>query len=155
MDNPVQPPPAAEEITSRIQESDLDEKSRTGLCIVGAAVLLGLLADALLRATPWGLNVFLWTLGLGWAMVGVMYIQKRQFAWPQLALLGVAFWFAVSFAWRDSPVLKLLDALAMAAALALATAYEISEETPLRRAGFTRYGIAGFLAGLYAVGGIE
>ena len=37
----------------------MNERTKTGLEIIEAAVLLGVLGDAFLRATPWGLNVFL------------------------------------------------------------------------------------------------
>ena len=34
--------------------------TQEGLNVLGVALVLGLLGDALLRATPWGLNVLLW-----------------------------------------------------------------------------------------------
>ena len=42
----------------------MKQKTTLGLCVLGAAILLGLLGDALLRATPWGLNFFVWTAAL-------------------------------------------------------------------------------------------
>jgi F0F1-type ATP synthase assembly protein I len=38
--------------------------NRVGLTILGAALILGIVADALLRATPWGLNLALFTLAI-------------------------------------------------------------------------------------------
>jgi hypothetical protein len=42
-------------------------KTRLGLGILGAALALGLLGDWLLRATPWGVNLFLWVAALVFA----------------------------------------------------------------------------------------
>src|SRR3712207_8602930 len=42
----------------------LDGKTRLGLGVLGAALVLGLLGDWLLRATPWGVNLFLWVAAL-------------------------------------------------------------------------------------------
>lgn len=42
----------------------MGEKTKLGLGIAGVALVLGLLGDILLRATPWGLNVFLFALPL-------------------------------------------------------------------------------------------
>jgi hypothetical protein len=39
-------------------------ETKVGLGIVGAALGLGVAGDALLRETPYGLNVLLWTLAL-------------------------------------------------------------------------------------------
>jgi hypothetical protein len=91
------------------------------LSILEAALLLGVLGDALLRQTPWGLNVFLWT----GALVAAMYALHARFggraSWRAdggWLLLPIAF-FAAAFAWRDSTTLKLLDGLALFVAFAL------------------------------------
>ena len=42
-------------------EARMSNRTKLGLNILGAALLLGVLGDALLRETPWGLNVPLWT----------------------------------------------------------------------------------------------
>ncbi len=44
--------------------SAVGERTKLGLGIAGAAAMLGFLGDGLLRATPWGLNVFLSTVSL-------------------------------------------------------------------------------------------
>ena len=54
------------------------EQTLVSAAVVGAALGLGLLGDALLRATPWGVNAFLWfaaltaaaTLLLRWRTTG-------------------------------------------------------------------------------------
>jgi hypothetical protein len=40
------------------------DETRLGLLTLGAAALLGLLGDLLLRALPWGVNAPLWMLAL-------------------------------------------------------------------------------------------
>ena len=42
----------------------MDERTRLGLGVLGAALFLGMLGDGLLRVTPWGINLFLWVAAL-------------------------------------------------------------------------------------------
>jgi hypothetical protein len=53
--------------TSNLRTHD----SSLPLAILGAAVVLGLLGDQLLRAGPLGLNVFLWVAALAGAVLGL------------------------------------------------------------------------------------
>ncbi len=83
--------------------------TRLGLWLLPAALLIGLFGDALLRATPWGLNVLLWV-GL---LLGLLYGLARHL---NHSLLGEGKWlavpaliFAAGFAWRDSSTLRALD----------------------------------------------
>jgi hypothetical protein len=98
----------------------MDRRTRTGLNILEAALLLGVLGDALLRATPWGLNVLLW---VGVLLAGFRALAARcregGFAGEGRWLLGASVLAAAAFAWRDSPTLKLLDAAAICVALSL------------------------------------
>jgi len=99
------------------------KRTKLGLNVLEAALLLGVLGDALLRQTPWGLNVFLWTGALAaamWALhahhnVGGRVSLRADGGW----LLAPLLFFAAAFAWRDSGTLKFLDALALLTALAL------------------------------------
>ncbi len=90
-----------------------------GLGILGLAALLGVLGDALLRATPWGVNFPLWmgvAVAGGWALVpGRPNGRTPITGWP---LLPVAF-FAVCFAWRDSSFLLFWNSIAILGALSL------------------------------------
>ena len=99
----------------------MSNRTKLGLNILEAALLLGVLGDALLRATPWGVNVFLWTSAL---VIAIYALNER---WGRASLrttdggwlvLPVVF-FAAGFAWRDSATLKLLDGLALFVAFAL------------------------------------
>ena len=91
----------------------MSDSTKTGLGVLAAALLLGGLGDALLRATPWGLNAMIWALALA-AAIAVLGRPRRAWLAAPFAL------FAVATAWRDSPILKALDLVAAALCLALA-----------------------------------
>ncbi|HEY9404878.1 MAG TPA: DUF4153 domain-containing protein [Pyrinomonadaceae bacterium] len=99
----------------------MSNRTKLGLNILEAALLLGVLGDALLRQTPWGLNVFLWTGALVAAMYALHARSGARASWRAdggWLLLPVVF-FAAAFAWRDSATLKLLDGMALFVALTL------------------------------------
>jgi hypothetical protein len=88
--------------------------------VLAAALFLGVLGDALLRETPWGLNVALWAVALATAAALVLLRRAdplpRRRLWLAVPFLG----FGLAAAWRDSPTLKALDLVAAAVSLALA-----------------------------------
>lgn len=98
----------------------MKDRTRRGLDVLQAALILGVVGDALLRATPWGLNVLLWmavALAAGLALVarwrrGALSNDTR---WAALPLI----FFAACFVWRDSPTLQLLDGIAIGLSLSL------------------------------------
>lgn len=72
------------------------------------AIGLGILADLLLRAVPWGANLTLWLAAASVAALGVIVrfdiLRRRLEAWPLLlVLLGGA-----GIVWRDSELLGVL-----------------------------------------------
>lgn len=83
------------------------------------AVLLGILADPLLRNEPWGLGLLVWIV----AFATVATVLLRQAGRPLLTesgiWLAIAVLFAAGLSWRDSPVLQIFDVLAMLTALVL------------------------------------
>ena len=94
--------------------SAVSEQTRLGLEILGASTALGIAGDALLRATPWGLNALLCTAGL---VVAAAWIVRRR----RIAVSGEATWLALTalllgsnFVARDSSWLRALDALGLA-----------------------------------------
>jgi hypothetical protein len=127
----------------------MGEKSRLGLCVLGAGLLLGVLGDALLRATPWGLNVTLWV----GALVASAFVLRRRSrqegegVWALLCALG----FACAFVWRDSLTLRALDVCAILALLSVALLG--GRGGRVRRAGVTDYLLAGLASGLSALFG--
>ncbi|MBK8147338.1 MAG: DUF4173 domain-containing protein [Acidobacteria bacterium] len=60
----------------------MNERSKSGLQILQAAILLGILCDVLLRHTPGGLNVSLVVSVLAAAMVMLLWRRKREFWSP-------------------------------------------------------------------------
>ncbi|KPJ94382.1 MAG: hypothetical protein AMS18_03775 [Gemmatimonas sp. SG8_17] len=91
--------------------------TRLACTILATAAVLGILGDAMLRSTPWGLNFYLWTVALSAGLVLVAW--ARWSAIPKFMLLPSLF--ALFIAWRDAPFLRFWDTLAVLAALAIAT----------------------------------
>jgi hypothetical protein len=130
----------------------MNERTKTGLEIIEAAVLLGILGDAFLRATPWGLNVFLFVGALCAAMLALVLRRKREFWNLQTASLhGALIFFAAMFVWRDSMELKLLNALAIFTILIVLTLPALKIKTQV--AGLIHYLYAAFASGISAVFG--
>jgi hypothetical protein len=98
----------------------MKERTKLGLRVLEAALLMGLLGDALLRATPWGVNLLLWVAALMAAVIALLARWRRGVltAEGRWLLLPVIF-FAAGFAWRDSSTLRSLDVLALLVALSL------------------------------------
>jgi len=98
----------------------MSEKTRLGLEILGAATVLGVSGDLLLRAMPWGLNALLCTAGL---VAAAAYIAHRH----RIAVSADALWLAVAilllasnFIARDSMALRALDSIGLAILCCLA-----------------------------------
>ncbi len=86
--------------------------------LVGA-VVLGVLADPLLRNGYWGLGLGVW-LGAFAALVVVLAQQQRRRLSAESRLwLAVALTFAACMAWRDSELLHAFNLLAMLGALVM------------------------------------
>jgi len=127
----------------------MNEKTRTGLEILEAALLLGVLGDVLLRETPWGLNVFLWIGALVAAMLMLTLRRRSEGLNVQTIALHVALvFFAAMFVWRDSIQLKLLNALAILTILSLLTLPALKIKS--NAAGVVHYLFAGFWTGINA-----
>src|SRR5437879_12641223 len=77
--------------------SALTERTRLGMEVLATGVVLGIAGDALLRATPWGLNAFLCTVALAAAAAWLVYRRRiavgRDAPWLAMAavLLGSHF----------------------------------------------------------------
>ena len=98
----------------------MNERTKTGLEILQAAVLVGILGDVLLRQTLWGLNILLFIAALVAAMVMLVLRRKREFRNKQMIALNAALvFFAAMFVWRDSVELQILDGLAILTILAV------------------------------------
>lgn len=127
----------------------MNERTKTGLEIIEAAVLLGILGDAFLRATPWGLNVLLFTGALAATMTALVLRRKKEFWNLQTASLhGALIFFAAMFAWRDSVELKFLNILVMLTILVVLTLPALKIKTQV--AGVIHYIYAACLSAISA-----
>jgi hypothetical protein len=119
-------------------------RSILALYALGAALVLGALGDATLRVTPWGLNVPIW-------IAGILIVTVAISRWRVVRLAGEGRWllipiafFALAVAWRDSPILGIINILSLLVALALAAYYSLTGS--LRLASLTQYAWAHILA---------
>jgi hypothetical protein len=118
---------------------------------LGAAAALGLAGTWLLRVAPWGVGVPVWLVLLVAAAAAVAGRNRVRLERGGWMWLGVAVLFAGLLVWRDSPVLLLLNVLAML--VALATAAAVFGGGRLRRVGVVEYVGWLLLAGLNAAAG--
>ena len=97
----------------------MNRSTRLALVVLAIAAGFGVLGDALLRATPWGVNVVVWIAPL----VAALFALARGWG---IGLRGGGRWlalpalfFALSFAWRASFTLNALNLMALLVALGL------------------------------------
>ena len=125
--------------------------TQRGLGILGLAALLGLLGDALLRATPWGINFPLWmgvAAATGWALVPDRSHERPPITgWPMLPVM----FFALCFAWRDSGFLQFWNLVAILGALSLPALQ--MHGVRLRLARITDYAVGFAASGVNAAAG--
>ena len=129
----------------------MDEKTRLALATFGAALVLGSLGDLLLRSTPWGLNVFLWTVALVVAAVALARLWNVGISGEGRWFLPVAALFAAGVVWRDSMTVAFLDVVAALIALSLAALWGRSGRVRLR--GLSEYVIGGLYTGAVSAAG--
>jgi hypothetical protein len=129
----------------------MNDKTKLGVRILAAALLLGVLGDALLRVVPWGINATLWTAALV-AVVVPLAGRQAAFAGAGRWLLLPLLLFSVAFVWRDSPALKMLNVLALLVALALAVLR--AQGGRILLAGIMEYIMGSLIAGLNAAVGL-
>lgn len=129
----------------------MDDRTSLALATFGAALVLGSLGDMLLRATPWGLNAFLWTLALVATIVALARLWSVGMAGEGRWFLPVTGLFAAGVMWRDSPTLAFLDVTAALIALSLAAVWGRSGFVRLR--GLSEYVIGGLYTGAASAAG--
>lgn len=130
----------------------ISEGTRTGLGVAGAALVLGMAGDALLRSAPWGLNLALWTAALVIAVAALQrwaQVEDAAVAWIPVALVTASL-----VAWRDSPTLKALDLAALGVILGLAMLRARGGEVKLAGLAHHAMGVAAS-AGDAAIGAVR
>jgi hypothetical protein len=131
---------------------EMGDKTRLGLSVLGAAFILGLSGDLMLRKTPWGLNFSLWLTFLFSFLVLLARRQNGELPKDIPWLILTAVPFAAGFAWRDSDFLTFLNVVAVLTTLALLTMR--AQAIPLRDAGFVKYFWGALFAALNAAAGV-
>jgi hypothetical protein len=92
----------------------MNERTKTGLEIVQAAVLIGVLGNVLLRQPPWGLSAFLFVTAFVAAMLMLMRRRRPELLTTNtLALSGAMVFFAAMFVIRDAEQLLVFDTMAI------------------------------------------
>src|SRR2546428_2126088 len=97
----------------------MTDKTRLGFSIMAAALAAGALGDGLLRATPWGLNLFVWIATLAALSAGALILKRVDRDAGSRWLVIPLLFFAAAIAWRDSPVLKALSLIGIVITLAM------------------------------------
>ncbi len=117
---------------------------RRNVAILGAAALLGVCGDLLLRAWPLGINVAIWVATLLLAVALLSQLRPQATAARGWWLFPVGLLLAFSLAWRASPVLQALNVGALFVALTL-SAFRLREGR-LRIGGVTEFVFAGVVS---------
>lgn len=97
----------------------MDSQTRLGLELFAAALLLGVLGDTLLRATPWGLNACAWIGCLAMTGYGLATRWRSELVPIERWLIVPVCAFALLYLGRDAGLLKLANTMAVLAACGL------------------------------------
>ncbi len=127
----------------------MTDRTRTGIEIIEVSLLIGILGDALLRATPWGLNFFLWIAALVGAMTLLTY-RRRNEIWSlqSFALHGALIFFSAMYMWQDSDELRVFDFFAIVAIFSVLMLPAL--KIPVQFAGIAHYAFGAFWSGINA-----
>lgn len=127
------------------------ERTKLGLGVLGAALILGILGDSLLRATPWGINAPLWVAAMVVSAVVLARLGRIGFASGEWWLAPLAVLYALFIAWRAAPMLVFLNVSMVLVALSLAAIR--GHRGSLKLSGISEYVLGSMYAGLCALAG--
>ena len=92
----------------------MTDRTKTGLEVLQAAFLIGILGNLLLRETPWGLNAFLFVTVFVAAMAMITIRRRPERLTAQnIALSAAMIFLSAMFLWRDSIELRTIDTFAI------------------------------------------
>ncbi|HEV7698991.1 MAG TPA: DUF4173 domain-containing protein [Pyrinomonadaceae bacterium] len=127
----------------------MNTRSKIGIAVLQVALIIGVLGDVLLRATPWGLNVLLFNTVF---VAAVAYLAwRRDASGPNAQTVGLLIaqlFFASMFVVRDSIELRIADTLAILLILAVQLVPRMSVVP--RLAGLFHYALGFFWSSLNA-----
>jgi len=129
----------------------MTDKTRLGFSIIAAALAAGASGDGLLRATPWGLNLFVWVAALAALAAGVLILNRVDLDGGRRRLVIPLLFFAAAIAWRDSPALKALSLIGIVITLAMILMR--SQAGKLLAAGVTDYALGVLISHYHALTG--
>lgn len=107
---------------------------RRGIAIVGAALVLAVLGDALFQGQPLGLNVAVWAVAFTAELALLLRIARAPLHQGRRFMLAPLLLFATLFVWHDSSLLVGANLLAIAAAVSVGALRNV------RRATLSEYG---------------
>lgn len=130
----------------------MNERTKGGLELLQAAILVGILGDVLLRAMPWGVNVTLFIGTLAAALIMLMRRHRTDLlSGNSLALCGAMVFFGAMFSWRSSEQLLVFDALAILSILAILLLPAL--KVPLSAGGVSHLAVGFVWAGVNSFAG--
>jgi hypothetical protein len=130
----------------------MNERTKTGLEILQAAALMGLLGNLLLRQTPWGLNAFLFVTVFVAALLMLMLRRRPELlTLNTVALTGAMVFFASMFLIRDSIELRVYDTFAILIVMGVILLVNFGIKANI--AGAFHYGVGFIWSGLTSLFG--
>lgn len=125
----------------------MTDRTKTGLIILPAAVLLGVLANVMLRHPPFGVGAFVFVAAFVMALATIMYRNRREMLTKSTAaLLGAMVFFSSMFVWRQSIELRTADILAIIVIMGVLTLKGVNLVPKI--SGVFHYGVGFIWAGL-------
>lgn len=96
----------------------MTDRTKTGLYIIQAAAILGVIGNIVLRQTPWGLNAFLFVTLFVAALLMLMRRSRPELLdLTNLSLAGAMLFFGTMFLIRDSIEMRVADTIAIIIAM--------------------------------------
>ena len=112
--------------------------TKLGIALVGSALALGVLGDALVQGQRLGVNVAIWTVAFAVALTGLLRVSRAPLHQGRRFMVAPLVVFAALFAWHSSPLLVAANLLALAAAVTMGALR--NARLRLRKATLSDYG---------------
>jgi len=130
----------------------VNDRARLEISVLIAALTLGVLADALLRSFPWGLNFALWAALLAGTIIFLGRERREVFAESGWWLMLPIVLSPLAFLWHDSSPLAALNLLALVTGLSLLVLR--AQGCRLRASSLVRYALGSIITGVNTAFGI-